>query len=121
MGGYSRSFRGSLKGRRGAEGGKLVAPRPGGAKGQEEASALANGKRLNSTPGVGGGAGAVGGRQGGQEALLLGGYAHGRWGAHRPPSLGGGRSGVRSRRLISPVVGIQALSSVGLLESCRLY
>lgn len=53
MGGYSRSFRGSLKGRRGAEGGKLVAPRPGGAKGQEEASALANGKRLNPYLGLG--------------------------------------------------------------------
>ena len=57
--GYSRSFRGSLKGRREVEGGKLVAPRPAGAKGQEEASALANGKRLSSTPGVGGGAGSA--------------------------------------------------------------
>lgn len=28
--GYSRSFRGSLKGRREVEGGKLVAPRPAG-------------------------------------------------------------------------------------------
>ena len=89
--GYSCSFRGSLKGRREVEGWKLVAPRPGGAKGQEEARALANGKRLSSTPGVGGGAGAVGWGQGGQVALLLGvGYTPGRWWAHRSPSLGWG-------------------------------
>ena len=71
-GGYSRSFRGSLKGRRGAEGGKLVAPRPGGAKGLEEGKCSGQ-EKAELTPGVGGGAGAVGRRQGGQEALLLGG------------------------------------------------